>query len=151
MNAPWKILLCLCIKHSAEEKSCYREELEEDMRYIRRRWTNNQENDYNILLYIRFRFGFVHLQHSNVSKLNTVCALHYKVYCAYTPSNGAMALLNKISVFSPAVNARASVSKPIVRFPTCVPNAALCILVTCRPGGDLLLNASWHCELDPPH
>ena len=39
----------------------------------------------------------VHLQHSNVSKLNTVCALHYKVYCAY--SNGAMALLNKISVF----------------------------------------------------
>ena len=57
MNGPWKILLSLCIKHSAEEKSCYREELEEDMRYIRRRWTNNQENDYNILLYIRFRFG----------------------------------------------------------------------------------------------
>ena len=46
-----------------------------------------------------FRFGFVHLQHSNVSKLNTVCALHYKFYCAYTPSNGAMALLNKISIF----------------------------------------------------
>ena len=42
-----------------------------------------------------FRFGFVHLQHSNVSKLITVYALHCKVYCAYTPSNGAMALLNK--------------------------------------------------------
>ena len=28
----------------------------------------------------------------------TVCVLSYMVYCAYTPSNGAMALLNKISV-----------------------------------------------------
>ena len=27
------------------------------------------------------------------------CVLSYKIYCAYTPSNGAMALLNKISVF----------------------------------------------------
>jgi len=67
--------------------------------YIRMRWTNNRGHYCNILLYITFRFGYVHLQHSNVSKLITVCALHYKVYCAYTPSNGAMALLNKISVF----------------------------------------------------
>jgi len=99
MNAPWKIVFCLCIKHSAEEKPCYCVELEKDMIYIRMRWTNNIEQYCNILLYITFRFGCVHLQHSNVSKLNTVCALHYKVYCAYTPSNGAMALLNKISVF----------------------------------------------------
>ena len=28
----------------------------------------------------------------------SVCVLSYKIYCAYTPSNGAMALLNKISV-----------------------------------------------------
>ena len=27
------------------------------------------------------------------------CALSYKIDCAYTPANGAMALLNKISVF----------------------------------------------------
>ena len=27
------------------------------------------------------------------------CALSYKSYCAYTPSNGARALLNTISVF----------------------------------------------------
>ena len=53
----------------------------------------------SILLYITFRFGFAHLQHSNVSNLNAVCALYYKVYCAYTLSNGAMALLNKFSVF----------------------------------------------------
>ena len=52
-----------------------------------------------ILLYLRFRFGFAHLQHSKVSNLNAVCALYYKVYCAYSPSNGAMALLNKMSVF----------------------------------------------------
>ena len=51
--------------------------------YIRMRWTNNHGHYCNILLYITFRFGFVHLQHSNVSKLNTVCALHYEVYCAY--------------------------------------------------------------------
>ena len=31
------IFLCVCIKHSAEEKPCYGEELEEDMRYTRRR------------------------------------------------------------------------------------------------------------------
>ena len=29
--------LALCIKHSAEEKPCYREELEEEKRYARRR------------------------------------------------------------------------------------------------------------------
>ena len=28
------------------------------------------------------------------------CVLSYKIYCAYTPSNGAMALLNKIFVYS---------------------------------------------------
>ena len=67
--------------------------------YIRMRWANNHGQYCNILLYITFRFGFVHLQHSDVSKLNTVCALHYKVYCAYTPSNGVMAWLNKISLF----------------------------------------------------
>ena len=33
MNAPWNILLCLCIKHSAEEKPCYCVELEKDMIY----------------------------------------------------------------------------------------------------------------------
>ena len=31
------IFLCVCIKHSAEEKPCYGEELEEDMRYTRRK------------------------------------------------------------------------------------------------------------------
>ena len=41
----------------------------------------------------------MHLLHSNISNLFTVCVLSYKIYCAYTPSNGAMALLNKISVF----------------------------------------------------
>ena len=40
----------------------------------------------------------MHLLHSNISNLFTVCVLSYKVYCAYTPSKGAMALLNKISV-----------------------------------------------------
>ena len=41
----------------------------------------------------------MHLLHSNINNLFTVCVLSYKLYCAYTPSNGAMALLNKISVF----------------------------------------------------
>ena len=36
------------------------------------------------------RFGFVYLQHSNVSNLNVVCALYYKVYSVYIPSNGVM-------------------------------------------------------------
>ena len=57
--------------------------------YINMRWTNNHGHYCNILLYVTFRFGFVHLQHSNVSKLNTVCVLHYKVYCAYTPSTSS--------------------------------------------------------------
>ena len=37
----------------------------------------------------RFRFGFAHLQHSKVSNFSVVCALYYKVYCAYIPSDGA--------------------------------------------------------------
>ena len=41
----------------------------------------------------------MHLLHSNISNLFIVCVLSYKIYCAYTPSNGAMALLNNISVF----------------------------------------------------
>ena len=36
---------------------------------------------------------------TSVICLLCVCVLSYKIYCAYTPSNGAMALLNKISVF----------------------------------------------------
>ena len=52
---------------------------------------NIEERYYNIILYKSFRSRLVHLQHSNVINLFTVCALSYKVYCAYTPSNGVMA------------------------------------------------------------
>ena len=108
--------------------SCYREEFEEDMRIIIIiRWTYSvplslslrqpvSDNVclsvcvslcvslslslcYYSILFTRFCSRFIHLQHANISNLNTACALYY-VYCAYTPSSGAMALLNKISVFA---------------------------------------------------
>ena len=83
MSASANVTLCSSekscfVKRSAEEKPCYCEELKCTL------WTNNQER-YNILLCIRFRFRFVHLQHSNVSNLNTVCALYYKFIVLYTP------------------------------------------------------------------
>ena len=56
---------------------------------------------YNILC-IYFSSRLVHLLHSNISNWFTVCVycvLSYKIYCAYTSSNGVMALMNKISVF----------------------------------------------------
>ena len=63
-----------------------------------------QEHYYNIIFTQAFSspLFIVTLQHSNVSKLITVCVLSYKVYCAYKVyySDGAMALLNKISVVS---------------------------------------------------
>ena len=83
--------LSLCIKHSAEGKPCYCEE-------FKCTWQINiQERYYNILC-ICFRSCIVHFLHSNISNLFTVCILSYKVYCA--PWNGAMAILNKISIFS---------------------------------------------------
>ena len=83
--------LSLCIKHSAEGKPCYCEE-------FKCTWQINiQERYYNILC-ICFCSCIVHFLHSNISNLFTVCILSYKVYCA--PSNRAMAILNKISIFS---------------------------------------------------
>ena len=56
----------------------------------------------------------MHFLHSNISNLFTVCVLTYKVYCAYIPSNGAMALLNKISVF---------------HIPVCLVCMSVCIII----------------------
>ena len=62
---------------------------------------------FKIVIIISFAYTFApdeHFLHSNISNLFIVsvcvyCVLSYKIYCAYTPSNGDMALLNKVSVF----------------------------------------------------
>ena len=64
--------LALCIKHSAEGEPCYREEFKCTSRI------DIQERYYNILC-ICFRSCLVHLLHSNISNLFTVCVCI--VYC----------------------------------------------------------------------
>ena len=69
-----KNLAFFVYKAFSRRKLCYREELEDDMRYIQDEdELRNKKAIITILLYIRFRFGFAHLQHSNVSNLNVVC------------------------------------------------------------------------------
>ena len=75
------ILPCLCIKHSEEEKNCYCEEL--------------KLNELIIKKVITTGFASALFICNIPTPANWIlCALPYEVYCAYTPSNEAMALLN---------------------------------------------------------
>ena len=72
------------------------------------------------------------------------CVLSYKIYCAYTPSNGAMALLNKISVFRIRIPYSVSFlsleedesSKALV----CYYFLFFCFVLFCRIGEDIFLD-----------